>query len=144
MAKKVQIKTQKTKASASGFISGLTDKKLQQDCRLLLKVFQKATGLKAKMWGSAIIGFGEYTFHRSNGDEGQFLATGFSPRKSGPVVYIMPGFSEYGALLKRIGPHKKSRGCLYLKDIGQTDLKVLESLISRSLKDLKKTHQTTY
>lgn len=138
MPKKVELKTQKTTASVSGFIAGLKDPLLQKESRALVKLFKSATGLKPKMWGPSLIGFGEYTYRRSNGDEGCFFATGFSPRKSGPVIYIMPGYEDYGAILKNLGPHKRGKSCLYLKGLEGIDLKVLAQLISRGLRDLRK------
>lgn len=96
------------------------------------------------MWGPSIVGFGSYVYHRSNGVRGEFMATGFSPRKSGPVLYIMPGYKDYSDLLNKLGKHKLGKSCLYLKSVADVDQKVLEKLIKCGLKDLKKTHQTSY
>ncbi|NRA47273.1 MAG: DUF1801 domain-containing protein [Oligoflexales bacterium] len=112
MAKKIQLKTSKNNMSVSSFLNSIEDEQLRKDYKSLLKVFKNATGLKAKMWGTSIIGFGEYTYHRSNGDEGQFMACGFSPRKSGPTLYIMPGYQDYEKLLIKLGPHKLGKSCL--------------------------------
>lgn len=60
------------------------------------------------------------------------------PRKAALTVYIMAGFPEYGALLKRLGPHKKSVSCLYLKSLEGIDLKVLERMIRLSVADVRK------
>ena len=144
MAKKVKLKTSKNDASPSAFLNGIEDKDLRRDCKTLMKVFKEATGMKPKMWGSSIIGFGEYTYHRSNGHEGQFMACGFSPRKSGPTLYIMPGYFDYNSLLEKLGPHKLGKSCLYLKSLEDIDLKVVTRLIKRGLKDLKKNHETNY
>ncbi len=144
MTKKVQLKTAKNKTSVTAFINEIRDQKLKEDSKKLLKLFKKITGLKPKMWGLSIIGFGEYTYFRANGDEGQFMATGFSPRKSGPTLYIMPGYQNYKPILKELGPHKLGKSCLYLKGIDDIDLKVLSKLIKTGLKDLKRTHQTNY
>ncbi|MBY0554369.1 DUF1801 domain-containing protein [bacterium] len=138
MAKKIKLKTQKNKLSVAAYIAGIKDPELKKNCKTLLSVFKKATGLKPKMWGPAIIGFGEFTYYRSNGDEGTFLETGFSARKSGPVLYIVAGYEKYAALLKNLGPHKKSKSCLYLKNLEDTNLKVLGKLISQGLKDNRK------
>lgn len=135
MAKKIEIKTQKTKDSVVKFISSIKDQNLKGDCQTLLKIFKKATGQKPKMWGPSIIGFGETTYSRANGDTGQILATGFSPRKSGPVLYILPSHKDYSALLKKLGPHKMSKACLYLKSLENIDLKILEKLVLQGYKD---------
>ena len=144
MPKKIKLKTTKNNQSVTSFLNSIEDPALKRDCKELLKLFKKVTGLKPKMWGSSIVGFGTYIYHRSNGDEGEFMATGFSPRKSGPTLYIMPGYQDYSALMKKLGPHKLGKSCLYLKSLEGIDLKVLERLIKTGLKDLKKSHQTDY
>lgn len=144
MAKKVKIKTTKNSASVSKFLNSIEDDQLRKDSKALLKLFKETTKMKPKMWGPSIIGFGEYTYHRSNGDEGLFMATGFSPRKSGPTLYIMPGYKEYKPLLKDLGPHKLGKSCLYLKNLEDVNLKIISKLIKAGMKDLKKKHATNY
>jgi hypothetical protein len=144
MAKKVALKTHKNAASVTAFINSVDNDSLKKDSNRLLRLFKKVTGLKPKMWGPSIVGFGEYTYYRANGDEGTFMATGFSPRKSGPTIYIMPGYKEYGDLLANLGKHKLGKSCLYLKSLDDIDVSVLEKLIKTSLKDLKKSHNTNY
>ena len=144
MPKKVQLKTAKNAASVTEFIKSIEDENLRNDSKKLLKLFKTVTGMKPKMWGTTIVGFGEYTYYRSNGDEGQYMATGFSPRKSGPTLYIMPGYQDYGDLLKKLGPHKLGKSCLYLKSLDTIDLKVVERLIKKGMADLKKKHETNY
>ena len=96
------------------------------------------------MWGNSIIGFGEYTYYRSNGDVGHFMATGFSPRKSGPTLYILPGYKDYSEMLSRLGKHKLGKSCLYLKRLDDIDSKVLATLIKQGMADLKASHETNY
>lgn len=139
MPKKIQLKTSKTTNSPTSYIKTLSPT-AQKEARVLLKLFKEATGAKAKLWGTSIIGFGEYTYHRSNGDEGQFMATGFSMRKSGPTLYIMPGYTDYSELMKQLGPHKLGKSCLYLKSLDDIDLKIVTKLIKAGIKDLSKTH----
>ena len=141
MPKKIELKTGENKRSVAAYIDSLPEKKLQQEARALLKLFKDVTGKPPRMWGTSIVGFGKYTYHRSNGDEGEFMATGFSMRKSGPTIYIMPGYQDYSKLLKDLGPHKLGKSCLYLKSLDEVDHKVLAALIKLGLKDLKKTHQ---
>ena len=144
MPKKIQLKTAKNKLSVASFLNGVDNEQLRKDCKKLLKLFRDTTGMKPKMWGTTIVGFGEYTYYRSNGDEGQFMATGFSPRKSGPTLYIMPGYNQSKPLLKKLGPHKLGKSCLYLKSLEGIDLKVLEQIIRKGLKELKKNHESDY
>ena len=104
----------------------------------ILKIFKQASGAKAVMWGGSIVGFGEYSYARANGDEGRIMATGFAIRKSGPVLYIMLGYQDYSALMQRLGKHKIGKSCLYLKRLGDVDPDVLLELIRLGLEDLSK------
>ncbi|WP_306257446.1 DUF1801 domain-containing protein [Pararhizobium sp. IMCC21322] len=144
MAKKVQLKTQKNEASVQAFISTIEDAGLRADSKQLLTLFEEITGVAPKMWGGSIIGFGEYTYYRSNGDQGTYMATGFSPRKSGPTIYIMPGYQNYDAMLQRLGPYKLGKSCLYLKSLESIDLDCLKELIETGLNVLKKGHATSF
>ncbi len=101
----------------------------------------KVTGWKAKMWGPSIVGYGKYHYKYDSGREGDSLITGFSPRKQALTVYIMPGFSEYGDLLTKLGKCKTSRSCLYINKLEDVDLKVLEKLIRKSVAYMKKKYK---
>lgn len=143
MPKKVKIKTTKNASSVAGYIAAVESDALRKDAKRLLKLFKDTTAVKPKMWGDSIIGFGEYKYYRSNGDEGEMLATGFSIRKSGPTLYVLPSHKDNAKTLAKLGPHKVGKSCLYLKNLEGIDLKVLETLIKEGLKDLKKNHEVT-
>ena len=137
MPKQAAPKTVKNDASVPVYIQNV-DEKYHSDATVLLKLFKEITGAKPKMWGATIIGFGEYHYQYDSGREGDSPATGFSIRKSGPTIYIMPGYNDYSELLAKLGPHKLGKSCLYLKNLDGVDLKILAKLIKAGLKDLKK------
>lgn len=85
------------------------------------------------MWGPSIVGFGEYHYKYESGREGDFLITGFSPRKSALTIYIMPGFTRHAALMGKLGKHRTGKSCLYINRLDDVDLEVLEELVSRSV-----------
>lgn len=89
------------------------------------------------MWGSSIIGFGSFHYIYESGREGDWLLTGFSPRKSGHSIYIMSGFDGLDALLKRLGKHRTGKCCLYVNKLSDIEIPVLKELISASLKLMK-------
>ena len=99
---------------------------------------KRVTAIKPLMWGNSIVIFGEYHYKYKSGREGDWFITGFSPRKQNISAYIMPGFSKYKSILNKIGKHKTSVSCLYIKNLDDVDLKQLEILISRSVKDMIK------
>lgn len=141
MPKKVALKTARNDASVADYIASLSPDSISQAAHTLDTVFRQATGAIPKMWGGSIIGYGEYTYHRANGDEGQFMASGFAMRKSGPVLYIMPGYRDYADLLTQLGPHKLGKSCLYLKNLNGIDFDVMTTLIQRGLADLQQSHE---
>ncbi len=136
-----EIKTKATRASVVDFINTVSDESKRRDAKILLSLFKDITGEKAVMWGVAIIGFGSYHYKSErSSQEGDWMLTGFSPRKQNLTLYIMPGFSEYGDLLKKLGKHKTSVGCLYINKLEDVDLSVLKQIIKKSYATMKKKH----
>ena len=85
-----------------------------------------------------MIGYGKYHYKYKSGREGDWFITGFSPRKRNMTVYIMPGFSNYQALLAKLGKHKTSVSCIYFNKLADIDVKILRQIIRRSVADMKK------
>ncbi len=135
------IKTIVNDGSVEGFINAVPDEVKKQDSFALLGMFTKITGEQPKMWGSSIIGFGQYHYKSERSkQEGDWPLTGFSPRKQNLTIYVMPGFKDYQDLLKDLGKHKTSVGCLYIKKLTDIDLKILEKLIKKSYLEMKEKH----
>lgn len=137
---KKKNKTQPTKTSAAAYTKTLTLLEERKSAKILVELFKTTTKTKPVMWGN-IFGFGSYHYKYESGREGDYIATGFAIRKSGPVIYIMPGYGDYSKHLKQLGPHKLGKSCLYLKSLDNIDLKVLQRIIKAGLKDLKKNYK---
>lgn len=135
-----ELKTLKNKASALAFINSVSDPEQKQDALTLLKMMKEVTGQKPVMWGTSIVGFGEYHYKSEKStQEGDWPLTAFSPRKQNLTVYIMHGFKGHEALLKKLGKHKISGGsCLYIKRLSDIHLPTLEKIIERGYKTMKK------
>lgn len=136
MAKQIILKKGDI-TSISDYLKTLSPEEKQQ-AKKLMQLFKDVLRVKPRLWGGSMVGYGEYDYTRTNGDYGTYFATGFSIRKSGPTLYIMPGYTDYSALMKKLGPHKLGKSCLYLKNLDGIDLKVVEKLIKTGIKDLKK------
>lgn len=131
-------KTQKNDASVIDFIKSVDDESKRQDSLALLKIFEECTGEKAVMWGGSIIGFGTYHYKSErSSQEGDWPLTGFSPRKQNLTIYVGTGFDAYAAELQKLGKHKTSKGCLYIKRLADVDLPTLKFLIKDSAKRTK-------
>jgi len=118
-------------------LNKVPDEQVRDDCFALIKVMKKVTGSAPKMWGPSIIGFGKYHYKYDSGHEGDSCLTGFSPRKQNITLYVMPGFTRHGDLLKKLGKHKAGKGCLYIKKLEDVNVTVLEKLIEQSVDYLK-------
>ena len=133
-------KTQPTKASVTKFLNGIEHETRRADGKRLLAMFKEITGEKPVMWGESIVGFGQYHYKYDSGREGDFLMTGFSPRKSNLSLYVMDGFKERDALLKKLGKHKTGAACLYINKLADIDEKVLTTMIEKSYRHMQSIH----
>jgi len=129
-------KTTPTGQSVKGFLAGVVPPKKAREAQELDALFRQATGFEPVMWGPTIVGYGRYHYRYASGREGDFLATGFSPRKAAHSIYIMPGYTDFSDILSRLGKHKRGKSCLYVNKLADIDLEVLSELIQAGLKDL--------
>jgi hypothetical protein len=132
-----ELKTKPTKASVDKFLKSVIPQSKREDSYKLLEMMKKITGLRPYMWGPTIVGFGTYHYKYATGHEGDAAIAGFSPRKQALVVYIAPDFEKSKDLLKKLGKHKSSVACIYIKKLDDVDTKVLKQIISESMKFIK-------
>jgi len=135
-------KTKATTASVTEFIKSIEDRQMLADVRKVSAMMRKATGKRAKMWGSSIVGFGTYHYQYASGREGDFMITGYSPRKKALTVYIICGFKPFDSLMSKLGKYKTGKSCLYIRRLSDVDEKVLERLIVGSVKHMRKNYDT--
>jgi Domain of unknown function (DU1801) len=132
-----ELKTKKTKESVAAFLAKLDDRS-RKDCKTLVALMENATGAKARMWGTSIVGFGDYRYRSAaTGREGDWFQMGFSPRKAALTLYLMGGLHEHGDLLKKLGKYKTSQRCLYIKKLDDVDGAVLRKLIGAAARSKK-------
>jgi len=134
-------KTVETDASVENFINAVDNEQKRKDSWDMIGLMQEITGSEPKMWGSSLIGFGQYHYKYESGREGDFFITGFSPRKTALTVYIMPGFDRYEELMARLGPYKTGKSCLYLKNLDVIDRGVLEEIIRDSVAVMRRKYE---
>lgn len=134
------IKTRVNDDSVEDFIGRVENETRRKDGFKLLEMYTRLTGETPKMWGSSMVGFGQYHYKSErSAQEGDWPLAGFSPRKQSLTLYVMPGLVDYVDLLKDLGKHKTSKGCLYINKLADVDAAVLEKIIQRSYLDAKKT-----
>ena len=135
-------KTKPNKASVAAFIKGIEDKQKRSDVKKVVAMMREATGSRARMWGTNIVGFGRYHYKYDSGREGDFMITGFSPRKQALTLYIIPGFTYSESLMSKLGKYKTGKSCLYIRRLSDVDEKVLRQLIVGSVKYMRKNYDT--
>jgi hypothetical protein len=128
-------KTQPREADVEAFLAAVPNETRREDARTLCTLLGEVTGEPPVMWGSTIVGFGEYRYRYESGHEGTSALASFSPRKQHLVLYLVSGWEDrHGKLLAKLGPHKTGKGCLYLKRLADVDLDVLRDLVDRSVR----------
>lgn len=140
-AKKSPTKTHATPASVPAFLAAVEKDARRAEAETLLKVYEKVTGWKPKMWGPTIIGYGSYTYTYDSGHSGNAPVVGFSPR--GAALSIYSGMSadqpECQAILKTLAKHKTAKACIYINKLADVDIAAFEKLIRAGVANMKKT-----
>jgi hypothetical protein len=132
-----ELKTKPTDSSVEEFLNAIVGEERRADCRTLVKMMKRATRAEPRMWGPSIVGFGDFHYKYDSGREGDWFLAGFSPRKQDLTLYLMGGLMDKQPLLEKLGKHKRGKGCLYLKKLADTDVKVLAALVDESVRKLK-------
>lgn len=128
-----QNKTTENELSVTDFLNAVTDETKRTDCFALSHIITEITGFKAKMWGTAIIGFGSYHYKYESGREGDAPLVGFSPRKEAIALYFSAHFKDRDELLAKFGKHKTAKACVYVKKMSDIDVNILREMISNSV-----------
>ena len=132
-------KTTATTASVQAFIEKHTKEQMRDDSRVLMAMMKELTGEEPHMYGPSIIGFGTYHYTYASGHSGSAPLAAFSPRKPELVIYLGAEAQDADSLAK-LGKHKSSMGCLYVKKLEDIDLKVLKAMIKKSIAATRKAY----
>jgi len=142
VARKQQNQTQPTAVDPADFIAGVEHPVRRADAEVLLDLMRRVTGYPPQMWGPTIVGFGRYHYRTDAGREGDFMITGFSPRKANLVVYILPGYDDISEPLGRLGKHRVGKSCLYINKLADVDLDVLEEIVAGGVARMQENFET--
>ena len=103
-----------------------------------MSLLKKVTRNPPTMWGPSIVGYGVYKYTYESGRTGEAPLAGFAIRGRELVVYLSCEGPKQEALLAKLGKHKMSKACLYIKQLADLDMSVLEQLVANSVADIKK------
>lgn len=126
-------KTNATNASVRNFLNGIENESRRKDCKAVSKMMGAISGRKATMWGTSIVGFGKHYYKYADGSDAEICKIGFSPRKQA-IAFYLANFKGKEKLLEKLGKYKISGtgGCLYIGNLKDIDLNVLEQIIDRA------------
>jgi hypothetical protein len=125
-------KTAATKADVNTFIDDQPSEAVRDDCRALMKLMRELTGAEPYMYGPSIVGFGSYHYRYASGHEGDAPLLAFSPRKPELVIYVNPEAMLPDRLAK-LGKHRATKSCVYVKRLADIDAKALKALLKASV-----------
>jgi len=135
-----EAKTTPTTASIDEYLGSRASPEQLADCKTLMVMLKRVTKEQPKLWGPSIVGYGSYSYKYESGRTGESCLTGFAVRGRELVVYLVAESPEQQELLAKLGKHKIGKSCLYLKRLADVDIKVLESLVARSVSEVKRRH----
>ena len=138
-----ELKTKPTKVSAKKHIAAITNEEQRSDAQTLVALMRRVTKQEPTMWGPSIVGFGSYHYKYASGHEGDSALTGFAVRGRELVVYLAEEFEGRDVLLAKLGKHRTGKVCVYIRRLADVDLKVLETLVARSIADTKRRYPKT-
>lgn len=99
----------------------------------LVALLGELTGAPPVVWAGRILGFGEYEYRYDSGHSGRAPLLAFAPGTAKHTLYLVPAFAErWPELLEPLGPHRASKGCLYLTRLTGVDRAALRTLLERS------------
>ena len=131
-------KTKPTQVSAESHIAAIANEEQRNDAQILVALMRRVTKQEPRMWGPSIVGFGSYHYKYASGHEGDSAFAAFAARGSELVVYIAEAFEGRDVLLAKLGKHKTGKVCVYIRRLANVDLKVLETLVVRSVAETKR------
>jgi hypothetical protein len=139
-----ELKTKPTSQKVESFLKTISDSQRRADSKTLLNLMKKCTNTEGQMWGTSIIGFGNYPYKDQTENGKSWFLIGFSPRKQTLTLYFTTGFSRYEDLMQKLGKHKTGKSCLHIKKLKDIDLNILEELIQESLKLIERNASSTH
>lgn len=113
------------------------DPKTAADSQTLLTMMQRISSQKPKLENAGTLAFDSYHYKYDSGREGDALVIGFYPRKNKITVYLMDGTARHSELLTKLGKHSTTGYCIYIKQLTDVDLSVLEQIIKNSYDFIK-------
>lgn len=118
--------------SVKDYIASIEDVSVRKDAEFLMKLMHKISGEKPQLYGYGTIGFGIYKYHYASGRKGEAHTLAFYPRKGKITIYLMDGTARHAKRLVKLGKHSITGYCVYIKNLSDIELPVLEDIVKDS------------
>ncbi len=140
---KSETKTKPTEIKVADFLNALDNEQKKQDAFRLVAILKEITGCDPYLWGSSIVGFGNYHYKYDSGHEGDAPVLAFSPRKAEFSLYIYSQSSNSEPLLEKLGKFKMGKACIYVKKLADIDEAVLREIATNTIRYIADTYERT-
>jgi hypothetical protein len=130
-------KTSYTENNVSDFIQTITSPQQKADSIQLINLMQLVSGEIPRMFGTSIIGFGQYDYKYASGHGGRAPLLGFSPRKTAISLYVYTGLEEHAPLVEQLGKFKIGKACIYIKKLNDIHEDKLIALMQQTIQFLE-------
>lgn len=117
------------------YIESLSES-LQNDARTIMEMMQRISGEDPILYGFGTIGYGVYKYEYASGRKGEAHTLGFYPRKGKITVYLMDGTARYSELLAKLGKHTTTGYCVYIKQLSDIELPILQQILQKSYNNI--------
>jgi len=132
--------TTQNDGSIQDYLASL-DEQTVKDSQALIEMMQRISGHAPKLWNVGTIGFDTYHYKYDSGREGDGHILGFYPRKGKITIYLMDGTARYSGLLAKLGKHTATGYCVYVKQLSDIQLPILEQIVQQSYEHIKSKSQ---
>jgi hypothetical protein len=128
--------TNQNNSSVEDYLASL-DEQTVKDAQVLNNMMRRISGHAPTLWNGTTLGFDTYHYKYDTGREGDGFIIGFYPRKGKTTVYMMDGTTRFSELLGKLGPHSTTGYCIYIKQLSDIELPVLEQILQQSYDNIK-------
>jgi hypothetical protein len=119
------------------YLASLGDEQTIKDSQVLIAMMRRVSGHEPRLWNVGTIGFDTYHYKYDSGRKGDGHIIGFYPRKGKITIYLMDGTARHASLLAKLGKHTTTGYCIYIKQLSDVDLPILEQIMRQSYDYIK-------
>lgn len=132
-------KTQPTNVPIPDYLNTLSPVQ-REDAQGLIALMSAITSAPPVLWGTSIVGFGQYRYRYASGREGDWFYCGFAMRKRAISLYLSCDLAALNFDWETLGKHDRSKGCVYIKKLSDVHLNPLKSLVEIAVNSTTSEH----